>query len=109
MQKITYFKNPIRAFWCHFCDSKNQTSGGQKLLSAHQMVINGSLLIREAKYAIINSDVGAVMLTWVAGILMQENVSKHQYYEACLHFSVSKCIQTQVRLPFESITINCLT
>ena len=37
-----------------------------------------------------------------AGILMLENVNKHQYFEACLHFEVSKCLLTQIRLPYES-------
>ena len=36
-------------------------------------------------------------------ILMLENVNKLQsYFEACLHFRASKCLLTQVRLPYES-------
>ena len=38
----------------------------------------------------------------LAGILVLENVNKHQYFEACLHFLVKKCLQAHVRLLYES-------
>ena len=40
------------------------------------------------------------------GVLMLGNVNKLQHFEACLHFLASKCLLTQVRLPYKSNWVN---